>query len=303
MNGGTILASVGGQMVTNGWQIVGTGDFFGNGDTDLLWRCTDGTSANCTNGTVVIWEMNGGTIVASVGGQEVAPGWTVAGTGDFNGDGKTDILWRCTDPSGVTCTTGSVVIWEMNGGTIVASVGGQVVPLGWTVVGTGDFNGDGMSDILWRCTDASGAACTTGTVVIWEMNGGTILASVGGQVVPLGWTVVGTGDFNGDGETDILWRCTDASGAACTTGTVVIWEMNGGTILAGVGGQVVSSNWQIAGTGDFNGDGMSDILWRCNDPTGATCTAGTVVIWEMSGGTVLAGAGGQVVGTQWTLVQ
>jgi hypothetical protein len=49
------------------------------------------------------------------------------------------------------------------------------------------FNGDGKSDILWRNTN--------GTVAIWEMNGGQVLASVGGQVVGNAWTIVGTGDF------------------------------------------------------------------------------------------------------------
>jgi hypothetical protein len=144
-----------------------------------------------------------------------------------------------------------------------------------------DFNGDGKSDILWR--DKFGA------IAIWEMNGGTVLASVGGQVVSNDWTIVGTGDFFGTGHSNcILWRNTN--------GTVVIWEMNGGTVLASVGGQVVSNAWTIAGTGDFNGDGKSDILWRNTD--------GTVVIWEMNGGTVLASVGGQSVSAfQWTLVQ
>ena len=221
---------------------------------------------------------------------------------DFNGDHKSDMLWRCTN-TGATCTDGTVAIWEMNGGTILAGVGGQKVTNGWQIVGTGDFNGDGKTDILWRCTDGTMANCTNGEVSIWEMSGGTVLAYVGHQVVPPGWTVVGTGDFNGDGKTDILWRCTDASGATCTNGTVVIWEMSGGTILASVGWQHVSPGWTIVGTGDFNGDGKTDILWRCTDASDVTCTNGTVVIWEMNGGTILAEVGDYVVATQWTLVQ
>ena len=71
----------------------------------------------------------------------------------------------------------------MIGGLLLASVGGQVVYNSWAVVGTGDFNGDGKSDILWRNTN--------GTVAIWEMNGGQVLASVGGRSASaFDWTLV-----------------------------------------------------------------------------------------------------------------
>src|ERR1051326_3075906 len=72
--------------------------------------------------------------------------WIIAATGDFNRDGQTDLVWR--NP-----TTGDNVIWLMNGTTFVSAV--TNVPTtgpsyGWTIVGTGDFNGDGWTDILWR---------------------------------------------------------------------------------------------------------------------------------------------------------
>ena len=267
MNGGTVLASVGGQNVSKDWSIVGTGDFNGDGKTDILWRNT--------NGSVAIWEMNGGTILAIVGGQVVTTDWTIVGTGDFFGTGHSNcILWR-------NSKNGTVVIWEMNGGTVLASITVGVVNNDWSIVGTGDFNGDGKTDIVWRNTN--------GTVVIWEMNGGTILAIVGNQVVTTDWTIVGTGDFFGTGHSNcILWRNKN--------GTVVIWKMNGGTVLASITVGVVTKDWIIVGTGDFNGDGKTDILWRN--------TNGTVVIWEMNGGTVLAIVGNQAVSAfQWTLVQ
>ncbi len=37
----------------------------------------------------------------------------------------------------------------------------------WKAIGTGDFNGDGFSDILWQNT-------STGQASIWEMNGNTL---------------------------------------------------------------------------------------------------------------------------------
>jgi hypothetical protein len=265
MNGGQVVASVGGQNVSKDWTIVGTGDFNGDGKSDILWRNT--------NGTVAIWEMNGGQVLASVGVGVVGNDWTIAGTGDFFGTGHSNcILWRNTN--------GTIVIWEMNGGAVLASVGGQVVTNDWTIVGIGDFNGDGKSDILWRNTN--------GTVVIWEMNGGAVVANVNVALVTNDWTIVGTGDFNGDGKSDVLWRNTN--------GTVVIWEMNGGQVLASVNVALVTNDWTIAGTGDFNGDGKSDILWRN--------TNGNMAIWEMNGGQVLASVTEQGVSAfQWTLVQ
>jgi len=75
----------------------------------------------------------------------------------------------------------------------------------------------------------------------------------------------GARDFNGDGNSDILWR--NDSGAVAT------WNMNdrssSGLVIASV-----SNDWHIAGAGDFNGDGRSDILWR-ND-------SGAVATWDMN---------------------
>ena len=88
----------------------------------------------------------------------------------------------------------------------------------WKVIGTGDFNDDGHSDILWQ--NANGQAA------IWEMNGTNVIA--GGMVRPNpgpSWKAIGTGDFNGDGHSDILWQ--NANGQAA------IWEMNGTNEIAG----------------------------------------------------------------------
>ena len=71
---------------------------------------------------------------------------------DFDGDGKTDILWRHT-------TTGTVAIWLMNG-AIVSSIGVPgAIPSDWQIKGVGDFDGDAKADVLWQHP-------ATGTVAI-----------------------------------------------------------------------------------------------------------------------------------------
>jgi hypothetical protein len=78
-------------------------------------------------------------------------------------------------------------VWLMNGAMVKSSVGLGNVPTNWTVVATGDFNGDGMADILWRDN--------LGNISIWFMNGTTVASTAGVGNIPTNWSVPGTGGF------------------------------------------------------------------------------------------------------------
>ena len=65
--------------------------------------------------------------------------------------------------------------------------------------------------------------------------------------MPLNWQIIGTADFNNDGQTDLLWMNK-------TTGEVDVWYMNGATPSRGaiiVQANTVPLNWQIIGNGRF----------------------------------------------------
>jgi len=160
---------------------------------------------------------------------------------DFDGDGRSDVLWRNT--------AGNNNIWKSaNSATAqyVTSVG-----TAWRIVGVGDFDGDGKHDILWR----SGTSNT-----IWRSANAT--TKLGVTSVGTHWSVAGVGDFNGDGRSDILWRSGSAN---------VIWRGGASSSQQTVAAMV--SPWMVAGIGDFDGNGQADILWR-NPSTGGN------LIWK-----------------------
>ena len=116
------------------------------------------------------------------------------------------------------------------------------------MVGVGDFNGDNLSDILWRNN-------STGDTGFSDLHNNGF-RSLGGSSAA--YSVVGVGDFNGDSFSDILWRNN-------STGDTGFYEIT--TALPQLR-RLLDRLYRV-GVADFNGDGFTDVLWR-NNSTGDT---------------------------------
>jgi len=192
---------------------------------------------------------------------------------------RADLVWR-------NYASGSNVIWNMNGTTIVGSSALPAVSdPNWRLEGTGDFNGDGQADLVWR-------HYALGANSVWFMNGSSI---IGGKALPAipdpNWHIEGIADFDGDGKNDLLWR-------HYATGSNSVWFMDGTEVKGGSALTSVDLSWALAGTGDFNKDGKPDLVWH--HPS-----SGAVSIWLMNGSTVTGAIGlppDQYVPSPWKLV-
>jgi len=145
-----------------------------------------------------------------------------------------------------------------------------------------DFDGDGKSDLVLQNSSTSG-------ITVWLMNG--TQPSLGVQIDTPGgtWVPVATGDLDGDGHADIIIR--DSSGnigvyLMATSGTAPK-----GVFLIGN----PNSQYQVITTADFNRDGKDDIVLQ-------NSVTATVVIWFMSGSSIISSSTVATPDTAWKLL-
>jgi hypothetical protein len=187
----------------------------------------------------------------------------VAGSNDFNHDRRADIVW-------FNEVTHETQIWFMQANHRVgrSTVFGAGKPLlvgtPWRIVGSRDFDRDGVADLLWYNS-------TTGETQIWFMrwDGTTAQQREALTVVDRNdraflvdaseWRIVGTGDMDGDGNNDVVWQDT--------AGRLQVWRMDRNQVIErkmviGHDGsqQVILKGNRLAGIHDMDNDGDADLV-------------------------------------------
>ena len=154
--------------------------------------------------------------------------------GDFNGDGRSDILWYGpgADPDSM---------WHGVGSARFSNAPVNVSHR-WDDVLAADINGDRRDDVVFYNRSTGQAS-----LWVWQAGGGfrsqRINPGPGRQ--PL------VGDFTGDGTQNILWY---GPGALSDS----MWSWTGGSVR--VTPTNVSGHYQPI-VGDFDGNGVDDIFW------------------------------------------
>jgi len=254
-----------------------SGDFDGDGHLDILAGDPYDDVAGTNAGRVFIYL--GGPDADSgfdleLAGQAAGDrfGWSIANVGDVNTDGYEDFLVGAPYAAGGGIDRGRAYVFFGGPGADTSPDVTLTGPddndlLGWAVSAAGDFNGDGVPDVL------VGAPDPTPFALSYIFFGGTFMNTVAdvsleGQSSAgsgFGKTVAAAGDVNGDGFHDVLVGEPEAW----------VWLNGGGRAHVYFGGPspdgspdvsfvgaVPSDGFgaALAGAGDLDGDGYDDVI-------------------------------------------
>jgi hypothetical protein len=215
---------------------VTTGDFDGDGRKDLAVANKGGIGYDGGSVSVLLGNGNG-TFKAAIK-YATGDGPSSVTTGDFNGDGRTDLSVANNGSDNVS------VLLGLGDGTFKAR-GEYAAGRDPNSVTAGDFNGDGRADLAVANNGSDNVSVLLG-------NGdGTFKAAV--NYTGYGADSVTTGDFDGDGRTDL----------AVADGSQYIWVLLGngdGTFKAAVN-RTAGLQPRSVTAGDFDGDGWADLAF------------------------------------------
>ena len=271
------------------------GDFNADGKKDLVvgaWQYYSGSGTGFVyifyNGSIIT-ESASGADIAITGDGTTARFGVALNTGDFNADGKVDLV---VGAYGASSNAGRAYVFYNDGSipttaaTADVTITGEASTIFGTALEVGDFNADGATDLL---VSASGYNSSSGRVYLFYNDGSIPTTAATADVIidpgvnyeTFGYALV-SGDFNADGRVDFAASAYGLYGA--TIGNTYIFYNDGAYPTV-----ATSADVKIAGeaagnlfgsslvSGDFNVDGRTDLVVGAY---GNTSNTGKIYFYE-----------------------
>ena len=290
-----------------GQSLGGGGDLNGDGYDDLVIGAYADDDEGAGSGSVYVYYGSSSGILASTEVKLTASdaasrdyfGERVAIAGDLDGDGYDDLVVGAERSGATLSGSGSAYVYYGSSTGIVAASEDKLVAsdaaagaaFGTAVAGAGDVDGDGYDDLIIGSDtcQVSGAAVGAAYVYFGSSTGVSassetkLAASDGEDADRFGVSVAGAGDVDGDGHDDVIVGAYAAGdgGAAyvyfgAATGISVASEQR---LQASDAGSADQLGISVAGAGDLDGDGYSDVLVGADLDDDAATDAGAAYVW------------------------
>jgi uncharacterized repeat protein (TIGR01451 family) len=266
-----------------GSSAAGAGDVNGDGYSDVIVAAPGYEDGQLGEGAAFVfhgsaaglsptadWSVESDSAYADLGS-------SVAGGGDVNGDGYSDVIVGARGYTngellegaafafhGSASGLGASAAWTAEGGQAMAGLGGSVAT-------AGDVNGDGYSDVIVGASEYDGGETGEGRACVYH-------GSPSGLSAVAAWTAEGNqddahfgtgvaaaGDVNGDGYSDVAVGAPGYNDGLIVVGRAYVYH-------GSASGLSTASDWSAMGSeewgqfgrgldaGDFNGDGYADLL-------------------------------------------
>ncbi len=283
---------VGDNLEAAGYSVSSAGDQNRDGLADLLVGAPGNNTGGESGGAayVVLGPLTGTTHLAAAEGFLVAEatgdnaGSSVSQAGDVDGDGIDDVLVGAYRQDGAATDAGAayLVLGPIRGEVDLADAEAKLTGTdaenyaATVVAGAGDVDGDGHDDVLVGAyrNDGGGLDAGAAYLVLGAVSGTVPLAAADARLLGenggdhAGTSVAGAGDVDGDGFGDVAVSAPHESGAGTQAGaTYLLYGPLGGTMsLSAADAKLLGENaedfsgWSIAGAGDTDADGHSDLL-------------------------------------------
>ncbi|MCV6638502.1 FG-GAP-like repeat-containing protein [Candidatus Albibeggiatoa sp. nov. NOAA] len=284
-----------------GRSISSAGDVNGDGYNDLIVGAYfyDSTGAAFVYHGSASGVANSYDTILQVAGS-ARFGWSVAGVGDVNGDGYSDVMIGDSFYTDGESQEGAVFVFHGSAGGVSSSYTTSMQPdiasaqMGYSVAGAGDLNNDGYDDAIVGAIYYANGQDSEGAIFTYHGSPSGLSSSFTKQLESdqaqayFGCDVEGAGDVNNDGFDDIIVGAYAYDNGETDEGVVFIYHGSETGIadsynsLLEVDQANANLGRYVASAGDVNKDGYDDVIVSASSYENGQTNEGAIFIYHGS---------------------